>query len=135
MFIDSHCHLDRIDLTPDQNDVSGFMKEAKNSQIDQMLCIAIDLESYPAMVDLVKDYPEISLSVGVHPNVTEGKEPSVEELIELGSNPKVIAIGETGLDFPSSGPTISLLPVSAPPTAIKAAALMDCSRANLSISS
>ncbi len=99
MFIDSHCHLDRIDLNPYHNDFSCFMKEAGNSQIDHMLCIAIDLESYPAMVDLVKDYPNISLSVGVHPNVHEGKEPSVDELIELGSEQKVIAIGETGLDY------------------------------------
>ena len=99
MFIDSHCHLDRIDLSPYQNDFSGFMKEAENCQIDHMLCIAIDLESYPAMVDLVKDYSSISLSVGVHPNVHDGKDPSVDELIELGKNPKVIAIGETGLDY------------------------------------
>ncbi len=99
MFIDSHCHLDRIDLSPYQNDFKLFMQEAKNSKIDQMLCIAIDLESYPKMVDLVKDYPSISLSVGVHPNVQEGKDPSVEELIALGKDPKVIAIGETGLDY------------------------------------
>lgn len=99
MFIDSHCHLDRIDLTPYQNDFSCFMQEAKKSQIDHMLCIAIDLESYPAMVDLVKDYSSISLSVGVHPNVQEGKDPSAEELIELGSDEKIIAIGETGLDY------------------------------------
>ena len=87
MFIDSHCHLDRIDLAPYQNDFKLFMQEAENSKIDQMLCIAIDLESYPKMVDLVKDYPSISLSVGVHPNVQEGKDPSVEELIELGKSP------------------------------------------------
>ena len=99
MFIDSHCHLDRIDLEPYQNDFSCFMKEAKNCQIDHMLCIAIDLESYPAMLGLVNEYSEISLSVGVHPNVNEGKEPTVDELIELGTNPKVIAIGETGLDY------------------------------------
>ena len=99
MFIDSHCHLDRIDLNPYQNDFSSFMKEAEVCQIDHMLCIAIDLESYPAMVDLVKDYSSISLSVGVHPNVHEGKEPSVDELIQLGKNSKVIAIGETGLDY------------------------------------
>lgn len=99
MFIDSHCHLDRIDLAPYQNDFKLFMQEAENSKIDQMLCIAIDLESYPAMANLVNDYPSISLSVGVHPNVQEGQDPSVEELIELGKNPKVIAIGETGLDY------------------------------------
>jgi TatD DNase family protein len=99
MFIDSHCHLDRIDLAPYQDDFACFMEEAKKNQIDHMLCIAIDLESYPSMVDLVKDYDSISLSVGVHPNVDEGKEPSVEELIELGQYSKVIAIGETGLDY------------------------------------
>ncbi len=99
MFIDSHCHLDRIDLEPYQNDFSLFMQEAKNSQIDHMLCIAIDLESYPAMLDLVGDYPEISLSVGVHPNVKDGHNPSVDELIKLASNSKVIAVGETGLDY------------------------------------
>jgi TatD DNase family protein len=99
MFIDSHCHLDRIDLKPYQNKFSQFMKDAENSKIDHMLCIAIDLESYPAMVELVNDYDSISLSVGVHPNVHEGKDPSVDELIALGKNPKVIAIGETGLDY------------------------------------
>ncbi len=99
MFIDSHCHLDRIDLAPYNNDFSCFMQQTKNSQIDAMLCIAIDLESYPAMVELVKDYPEIYLSVGVHPNVHEGQEPTAEELIKLAEDPKVIAIGETGLDY------------------------------------
>lgn len=99
MFIDSHCHLDRIDLSPYQNDFNLFMQEVEKSKIDQMLCIAIDLESYPKMVDLVKNYPLISLSVGVHPNVQDGKDPSVEELIELGKDSKVIAIGETGLDY------------------------------------
>jgi len=99
MFIDSHCHLDRIDLEPYQNDFACFMQEAKNKKIDHMLCIAIDLESYPAMYDRIREYPEISLSVGVHPNVTEGKDPSVEELTKLAKDPRVIAIGETGLDY------------------------------------
>lgn len=99
MFIDSHCHLDCIDLTPYHNDFSLFMKEAENSQIDHMLCIAIDLESYPALMDLVEPYSSISLSVGVHPNVTDGREATTEELIQLADNEKVIAIGETGLDY------------------------------------
>ena len=99
MFIDSHCHLDRIDLAPYHNDFGLFMKDAENSQIDHMLCIGIDLESYSAMHDRVEPYSSISLSVGVHPNVTEGREPTIEELIELADNEKVIAIGETGLDY------------------------------------
>ncbi len=99
MFIDSHCHLDRIDLTPYKNDFSLFMKEVEKNQIEHMLCIAIDLESYPAMYKLVESYPSISLSIGVHPNVSDGKEPTVEELMALADNKKVIAIGETGLDY------------------------------------
>ena len=99
MLIDSHCHLDRLDLKPYQNDFSCFMQEVKNSHIEHLLCIAIDLEAYPAMLEMVENYPQISVSVGVHPNVHEGQEPTVDELIALGSIDKVIAIGETGLDY------------------------------------
>jgi TatD DNase family protein len=99
MLIDSHCHLDRLDLKPYHSDFSCFMQEIHNHHIEHLLCIAIDLESYPAMLALVADYPEISVTVGVHPNVDDGKEPSVEELIALGTPDKVIAIGETGLDY------------------------------------
>ena len=104
MLIDSHCHLDRLDLKPYNDDFACFMQEVNNSGIQHLLCIAIDLESYPAMLELVADYPQISVSVGVHPNVDEGEDPSVDKLITLGANDKVIAIGETGLDyFRSSG--------------------------------
>jgi len=99
MLIDSHCHLDRIDLAPFQNDFGCFMQHARNSQIDHLLCIAIDLEAFPAMQNLVADYPEISLSVGVHPNVRDGHDPTTEELVNLANDPKIIAIGETGLDY------------------------------------
>jgi TatD DNase family protein len=99
MLIDSHCHLDRIDLGPYQNNFDCFMQEVKISQIEHLLCIAIDLETYPDMLALVADYSQISVSVGVHPNVQNGKDPGVEDLIALGQSDKVIAIGETGLDY------------------------------------
>ena len=99
MLIDSHCHLDRIDLKPYNNDFNSFMDEAKAIEIEHLLCIAIDLEAYPQMLNLVQDYQNISVTVGVHPNVSDGKDPTVEELIELGNNDKVIGIGETGLDY------------------------------------
>lgn len=99
MLIDSHCHLDRIDLTPYQNDFACFMREASRCDIERMLCISIDLESYPAMQQLVADYPQISLTVGVHPNVQNGEEPSIDQLVQLAQNEKVVAIGETGLDY------------------------------------
>ena len=99
MFIDSHCHLDRIDLKPYNDDFATFVAQARSQQIQHMLCIAIDLESYPDLLALVEPYEDISLSVGVHPNVTDGREPTVDELMELASHSKIIAIGETGLDY------------------------------------
>jgi TatD DNase family protein len=99
MLIDSHCHLDRIDLKPYEDDFSCFMEEAKNNQIEHLLCIAIDLESYPAMLELVTGFKQISVTVGVHPNVQDCKDPGVDELILLGQPENVIGIGETGLDY------------------------------------
>lgn len=99
MLIDSHCHLDRIDLAPYQNDFARFMDDVRNNQIDHLLTISIDLESYPGMLSLVSGYPQISVTVGVHPNEQGGREPTIDELISLGRLDKVIGIGETGLDY------------------------------------
>jgi len=99
MFIDSHCHLDRVDLEDFGNDFSKFVDDARNTGIESMLCVSIDLEAYPDMLELVADYPDIYISVGVHPNEQEGEDPTVEQLLALSSHPKNIAIGETGLDY------------------------------------
>jgi TatD DNase family protein len=99
MLIDSHCHLDRLDLKPYQNDFSRFMADVADHQIEHLLCIAIDLESFPAMQSLVLGYPNISLTVGVHPNARDCKEPSIDDLIALGRPQNIIGIGETGLDY------------------------------------
>ena len=99
MLIDSHCHLDRIDLKPYKNDFDNFMLDVKAKHIEHMLCISIELESYPNMLGLINDHQNISATVGVHPNVKDGQDPSIEELIALGRNNKVIGIGETGLDY------------------------------------
>jgi TatD DNase family protein len=99
MLVDSHCHLDRLDLAPFGNDFSLFMREAAARQIVHMLCVSIDLESYPDMRALVDEYENISASVGVHPNEREAREPTPEELAELASDSKVVAVGETGLDY------------------------------------
>lgn len=99
MLIDSHCHLDRLDLAPYDHDFAQFMEAVNDSQIEHLLSIAIDLEAYPAMLSLASDYPQISVTVGVHPNEHDGREPTVDELIGLGKDDKVIGIGETGLDY------------------------------------
>ncbi|MBT3017679.1 MAG: TatD family hydrolase [Candidatus Thiodiazotropha sp. (ex Lucina aurantia)] len=99
MLVDSHCHLDRVALTPYNGDFASFMSSTLAQGIDHLLCVSIDLESWPAMVALVADYPQISISVGVHPNDKERHEPTVEELLRLSRSEKVVAIGETGLDY------------------------------------
>jgi TatD DNase family protein len=100
---DSHCHLDRIDLAPWGGDFSAFMQAARNADLAFMLCVAIDLESYPAMYELVAPYPEVVVSVGVHPNEEPEQSPApeklLEQLLELGRDSRVVAIGETGLDY------------------------------------
>lgn len=99
MIIDSHCHLDRVDLQPYGGDFKRFVSETHAAGIDHMLCVSISMEKWPAMVDLVEGHDGISVSLGVHPNEQDGHEPTVEELASKASDPKVVAIGETGLDY------------------------------------
>jgi len=99
MLVDSHCHLDRLDLAPFGNEFSGLMASSREAGIDHILCVSIDLESYPAMLDLVNSYPDVSVSVGVHPNDRDRREPSPEELVQLAEHSRNVAIGETGLDY------------------------------------
>ncbi|MCU7936341.1 MAG: TatD family hydrolase [Candidatus Thiodiazotropha sp. (ex Dulcina madagascariensis)] len=99
MLVDSHCHLDRVGLEPYEDDFGRFIAATLDSGVGHMLCVSIDLESWPAMVALVADYPQISISVGVHPNDKQRREPTPEELVALSQTPKAVAIGETGLDY------------------------------------
>lgn len=72
--------------------------------IGHMLCVCIDLDGYPEILQLAEEHDCISASVGVHPNSQVSREPTLEQLVELAGNPGVVAIGETGLDyFRSSG--------------------------------
>ncbi len=99
MLVDSHCHLDRLDLTPFDGDLSGALFAATTAGVGHLLCVCIDLENFPAIQSIAQEHPHISLSVGVHPNETTGREPGVDELVRLAKAPGVVAIGETGLDY------------------------------------
>ncbi len=99
MLIDSHCHLDRVDLKPYGDDFAALMAATRDAGVSHLLCVSIDLESYPDMLALVEGFPEVSISVGVHPNDHDRREPTVAELVELARHPKNVAIGETGLDY------------------------------------
>ncbi|RDH86101.1 MAG: TatD family deoxyribonuclease [endosymbiont of Galathealinum brachiosum] len=99
MFYDSHCHLDRIDLKDFNNNFSELMDVIQQAQVERMLCVSISLDEYPSMKALVQDRDNIDISVGVHPCDTQDDTVKLQQLIELGSDPKVVAIGETGLDY------------------------------------
>ena len=99
MFIDSHCHLDRVDLKPYSNDVGEYLEATRADLLDHMLCVSINWEDYPAMRNLVSSHSKISLSVGVHPNEMDGYDPSIDELVDVAVRDGAVAIGETGLDY------------------------------------
>lgn len=99
MLIDSHCHLDRLDLKPYGGDFSRFVTETLATGIDHMLCVSITMEKWIPMMELIDGFGNISASVGVHPNEQDCHEPTVEELMERATHPKIVAIGETGLDY------------------------------------
>ena len=99
MLVDSHCHLDRVDLTPYGGRFPDLMNAIRDSGVGHMLCVCIDLEDFDAMRARVAGQPDVSISVGVHPNEQGAREPTADELMELAANTGAVAIGETGLDY------------------------------------
>ena len=99
MFFDSHCHLDRIDLDGFDNDFDKLLQTIAEGDVTRLVCIGVDLESFDAMQELIQPYDQIFCSAGVHPDYADASEPSVEILCELAERDKVVAIGETGLDY------------------------------------
>ena len=99
MLVDSHCHLDCIDLTEFDNNFDTLIQQTLEAGVEHMLCVSINLQKYPQMLEKVRPYPTISVSAGMHPMADETDDFSVEYLTELASDKKVVAIGETGLDY------------------------------------
>ncbi len=96
MFIDSHCHLDFPELAKDLQEVLHKMQE---NQVTHALCVSVNLPDFPRIRALVESHQNLFASVGVHPDYEDQLEPQAEQLAELADHPKVIAIGETGLDY------------------------------------
>ena len=99
MLVDSHCHLDCIDLSEFDNRFDRLIDAATGAGVEHMLCVSINLEKYPHMLEQVRQYPQISVSAGMHPMADESDDFTVDYLTELASDDKVVAIGETGLDY------------------------------------
>ena len=96
MFVDSHCHLNFPELAADLPAVLGAMAA---NRVTHALCISVTLPELPAVLQLAADHPNLYATVGVHPDTEDGAEPSVADLVALAARPKVVAIGETGLDY------------------------------------
>ncbi len=103
MLVDSHCHLDRINLDKYDNGLDGAVDAAKARGISHMLCVCISEENKAAVLDIAARFEEISASVGVHPSDVKDDVMSEETLLQWADAPKVVAIGETGLDYYYTG--------------------------------
>ena len=99
MLVDSHCHLDTLDLEPFGGRIEGVLDAAQDQGVGHFLCVSINLEDYPGMLALAEPHEQVSVSVGLHPNEQGGHDPDTDELVELARHPRVVAIGETGLDY------------------------------------
>lgn len=96
MLVDSHCHLDFPELSAR---VPAIIDLMASNGVGCAVCIGVTLEELPRVLALAEAWPPLLASVGVHPEATEVREPTVGELVELARHPRVIAIGETGLDY------------------------------------
>ena len=96
MLVDSHCHINFPELASDLDGVTSRMRAAG---VSHALCVSINLETFPELLAIAERFPNLYASVGVHPDEHEGIEPTSEQLVDLARHPKVVAIGETGLDY------------------------------------
>jgi TatD DNase family protein len=96
MFIDSHCHINFPELA--QN-IDGVLESMRQNGVDLALCVGVNLENFPQIRLLAEQHENIYASVGVHPDHESDAEPTQALLVQLAQHPKVVAIGETGLDY------------------------------------
>jgi TatD DNase family protein len=99
MLIDSHCHLDQLDLNKYSGDLALALQAAEELGVKKFLCVCIDLNHYPQLLAIAGKYPQVWATLGLHPTESIDREPSVDDLVLLADHPKVIGIGETGLDY------------------------------------
>lgn len=97
--VDSHCHLDQLDLSAQGGDLTNVLALAKEQGVKHMLCVSITLADFPAVLRIAKTYSQVSASVGLHPNEPVLTEPLCDDLVKLAKDEDIVAIGETGLDY------------------------------------
>jgi TatD DNase family protein len=96
MFIDSHCHLSFPEL---QARLPDILADMRSSQVEQAICICTTVEEFPTVLALAEQHPQLWATVGVHPDNEGVREPTEDELVQWAAHPRVVGIGETGLDY------------------------------------
>lgn len=96
MFVDSHCHINFPELAARLPEI---MRSMAQNQITHALCACVNLPDFPKVLAIAEQYPNVYASVGVHPNYKKTVEPDIKTLVKLADHPKVVAIGEAGLDY------------------------------------
>ena len=94
--VDSHCHLDFPELAAD---LEGILARMADNRVERAMCISVTLPDLPRVIALAERHPQLWATVGVHPDYEDTPEPSEEDLLRLADHPRVLAIGETGLDY------------------------------------
>jgi TatD DNase family protein len=96
MFVDSHCHLDFPEL---RDDLPQVLDAMQGNGVTHALCIAVEMDAWPAVHAIAHAHPNLYASVGVHPDYADIEEPTEEVLVARSQDEKIVAIGETGLDY------------------------------------
>ena len=101
MLIDSHCHLDLLDLDQYNATLDEIIKTARDSGVDKILCPGVSLKKFPEVLSIVNSYEDVYGAVALHPSEIDqiDSQALVEKLITHARNEKIVAIGETGLDY------------------------------------
>ncbi|UVE19252.1 TatD family hydrolase [Pseudomonas sp. LS44] len=100
MLIDSHCHLDRLDLSAHNGSLDAALTAAREAGVGHFLCIGVSAENASVVKRLAEQYPDVHCSVGIHPlDLEPGAAPALDWLLSELEHPRVVAIGETGLDY------------------------------------
>ncbi len=97
--VDSHCHLDLLNLKASGGDLAAVMDSAHQNGVGHMLCVSVNLPHFPRVRALAEGDPRVFASLGIHPNEKPAEEPGTDLLCELAEHPRVVAVGETGLDY------------------------------------
>ncbi|WP_020168414.1 MULTISPECIES: TatD family hydrolase [Methylotenera] len=96
MLVDSHCHLNFPELS---ENIDAIRQSMTDAQVGHALCVSVTLDKFPEVLNLASQFDNFYASVGVHPDYEDIQEPTVEQLVNLSKHPKIVAIGETGLDY------------------------------------